>query len=117
MAVTSLIKPVQDKKGILYNFQGALEDITITLSNKVNEVRFSKFALLRIPEIGEPDSLVTDNKIQFFSQGETPLIDGLGTDQNINLAAIGFYFHNGVLAGFTIGNIKVNGNNCCLIFV
>ena len=86
MAVTSLIKPVQDKKGILYNFQGALEDITITLSNKVNEVRFSKFALLRIPEIGEPDSLVTDNKIQFFSQGETPLIEGLSTDQNINLA-------------------------------
>lgn len=86
MAVTSLIKPVQNKKGIFYNFQSALEDINITLSNSENAVRFSKFALLRIPEIGEPNSLQTDNKIQFYAQGETPLIEGLNADNNINLA-------------------------------
>ena len=86
MAVTPLIKPVQDKKGIFYNFQSALEDINITLSNSENAVRFSKFALLRIPEIGTPDTLATDNKIQFFSQGESPLIEGLNPDNNINLA-------------------------------
>jgi hypothetical protein len=62
MAVTPLIKPVQDKKGIFYNFQSALEDINITLANTENAVRFSKFALLRIPEIGTPDTLATDNK-------------------------------------------------------
>ena len=50
MAVTSLIKPVQNKKGIFYNFQSALEDINITLSNSENAVRFSKFVLLRVPE-------------------------------------------------------------------
>jgi hypothetical protein len=86
MAVTPLIKPVQDKKGIFYNFQSALEDINITLANTENAVRFSKFALLRIPEIGTPDTLATDNKIQFLAQGETPLIDGLNPDNNINLA-------------------------------
>ena len=86
MAVTPLIKPVQDKKGIFYNFQSALEDINITLANSENAVRFSKFALLRIPEIGEPNTLQTDNKIQFLAQGETPIIDGLNPDNNVNLA-------------------------------
>jgi hypothetical protein len=86
MAVTPLIKPVQDKKGIFYNFQSALEDINITLSNSENAVRFSKFALLRIPEIGTPNTLATDNKVQFLAQGETPLIEGLNTNNNINLA-------------------------------
>lgn len=86
MAVTPLIKPVQDKKGIFYSFQSALEDINITLSNSENAVRFSKFALLRIPEIGEPDTLLTDNKIQFLAPGETPLIEGLNPDNNVNLA-------------------------------
>ena len=86
MAVTPLIKPVQDKKGIFYSFQSALEDINITLSNSENAVRFSKFALLRIPEIGDPNTLATDNKIQFLSPGETPLIEGLNPDNNVNLA-------------------------------
>jgi hypothetical protein len=86
MAVTPLIKPIQDKKGIFYNFQSALEDINITLSNSENAVRFSKFVLLRIPEIGEPNTLSTDNKIQFAAQGETTIIEGLNADNNINLA-------------------------------
>jgi hypothetical protein len=85
MAVTSLLKPVQDKKGIFYNFQSALEDINITLSNSENAVRFSKFALLRLPEIGTPDFLATDNKIQFLAQGETPLIEGVSSNNNLNL--------------------------------
>jgi hypothetical protein len=41
---------------------------------------------LRIPQIGEPDSLATDNKIQFAAPGETPLIEGLNPDNNVNLA-------------------------------
>ena len=86
MTVTPLIKPVQDKKGILYNFQSALEDINTTISNTDNSVRFSKFALLKIPTIGTPNYLPTDNKLQFLAQGETPLIDGLNPDNNVNLA-------------------------------
>jgi len=60
MAVTPLLKPVQDKRGTFYNFQSALEDINLTLTNSENAVRFSKFALLRLPEIGTPNSLATD---------------------------------------------------------
>jgi hypothetical protein len=86
MAVTPLLKPIQNKKGIFYTFQSALEDINISIANGENAVRFSKFAMLRIPEIGTPDSPATDNKFQFLAQGETHLIEGLNTDQNINLA-------------------------------
>lgn len=86
MAVTPLLKPIQNKKGIFYTFQSALEDINISIANSENGIRFSKFALLRIPEIGTPDTPQTDNKFQFFAQGETHLIEGLNTDQNINLA-------------------------------
>jgi hypothetical protein len=86
MAVTPLIKPIQNKKGILYNFQSSIEDIQLNLTNNPNGVRYSKFALIRIPEIGTPDSLATDNKIQFLAPGETPIVDGLNSDNNINLA-------------------------------
>lgn len=86
MAVTPLIKPILNKKGIFYTFQSALEDINITLTNSETAVRFSKFALLRIPEFGTPNTLETDNKFQFMAQGESFLIEGVNTDQNINLA-------------------------------
>ncbi len=86
MAVTPLIKPILNKKGIFYTFQSALEDINITLTNSETAVRFSKFALLRIPEFGTPNSPETDNKFQFMAQGESHLIEGLNVDQNINLA-------------------------------
>jgi len=86
MAVTPLLKPIQNKKGILYTFQSALEDIDLKVANNTNSVRYSKFALLRIPEFGTPDSLETDNKFQFLAQGESHLNEGLNTDQNINLA-------------------------------
>lgn len=86
MAVTPLIKPIQNKKGILYSFQSSIEDIQLNLTNNPNGVRYSKFALIRIPEIGTPDSLATDNKVQFLAPGETPIVDGLNSDNNINLA-------------------------------
>jgi predicted DNA-binding ribbon-helix-helix protein len=86
MAVTPLIKPIQDKRGIFYNFQSALEDINITITNSETAVRFSKFALLRLPEIGVPNTLATDNKIQFQALGETPISISPDADNNINLA-------------------------------
>ncbi len=86
MAVTPLLKPIQNKKGILYTFQSALEDIDLKVANGENNVRYSKFALLNIPNFGTPDSLEFDNKFQFLAQGESTLLEGLNTDQNINLA-------------------------------
>ena len=86
MAVAPLIKPIQTRKGMFYTFQSSLEDLTLTFNNNTNKFRFSKFALLRIPEIGLPSTLETDNKVQFLALGETPLLDGLSANQNINLA-------------------------------
>lgn len=86
MAVTPLIKPIQTQKGMLYTFQSAIEDLNLTFNNNTNTFRFSKFALLRIPEIGLPSTIATDNKVQFIAQGETPIIENLAVDQNINLA-------------------------------
>lgn len=86
MAVAPLIKPIQTSKGIFYTFQSGLEDLNLTFNNNTNKFRFSKFALLRIPEIGIPSTLVTDNRTQFLAVGETPILDGLSANQNLNLA-------------------------------
>jgi len=60
MAVTPLIKPIQTKKGIFYTFQSALEDLNLTFNNNgANKFKFSKFVLLRIPEIGDPNTQET----------------------------------------------------------
>ena len=85
MAVAPLIKPIQTQKGMFYTFQSSLEDLTLTFNN-TNKFKFSKFALLRIPEIGIPTTLATDNHIQFLALGESPLLEGLSANQNINLA-------------------------------
>lgn len=86
MAVAPLIKPIQTQKGMFYTFQSAIEDLSLTFNNNTNKFRFSKFALLRIPEFGIPNSMQTDNKTQFLAPGETPIMNGLSTNQNINLA-------------------------------
>ena len=69
MAVAPLIKPIQTQKGMFYTFQSAIEDLSLTFNNNTNKFRFSKFALLRIPEIGIPISMETDNKVQFLAPG------------------------------------------------
>lgn len=86
MAVAPLIKPITTQKGMFYTFQSAIEDLSLTFNNNTNKFKFSKFALLKIPEIGLPSTIDKDNKIQFLAQGEDPIIDHLSTDQNINLA-------------------------------
>ena len=86
MAVAPLIKPIQTQKGMFYSFQSAIEDLSLTFNNNTNKFRFSKFALLRIPEIGIPATMQTDNKVQFLALGETPLLNNLSTNENINLA-------------------------------
>lgn len=87
MAVTPFIRPIQTRKGIFYGFQSALEDLTLTFNNNTtSKSRFSHFVALRIPEIGTPDTLETDNKLQFGAQGESALIEGINADQNVNLA-------------------------------
>jgi hypothetical protein len=86
MAKTPFIRPLQVQGGTFYTFTSSAEDLAFTFNNTTNQFRFSKFALLRIPEIGVPDSLATDNKFQFLAQGESTILEGLNPDQNINLA-------------------------------
>jgi hypothetical protein len=86
MAVAPLIKPIQTQKGMFYSCQSAIEDLSLTFNNNTNKFKFSKFALLRIPEIGIPTTMETDNKVQFIAQGETPIINNLSVNENINLA-------------------------------
>jgi len=86
MAVTPFIRPIQTRKGIFYGFQSSLEDLTLTFNNSESKTRFSHYIALRIPEIGTPDTLETDNKIQYRALGETPIIDGVNVDNNINMA-------------------------------
>ena len=87
MAVAPLLKPIQTRKGILYTFQSASEDLNLTLNNtSANGFKFTKFALLRIPEMTIPSTITTDNVTQFIAQGETPIVNNTSNDQNINLA-------------------------------
>jgi hypothetical protein len=87
MAVAPLIKPIQNQKGIFYTFQSSLEDLTLTFNNSTNKFRFSKFALLRIPEIGTPAAVQKDNTVQFLALGETPLLEDISlANPSLNLA-------------------------------
>lgn len=77
MPTTPFIRPITSPEGIMYIFPSSIEDKFV----------FSKFALLRIPEIGQlNDAETNDNFLQFNALGETPLIEGVNTNQNINLS-------------------------------
>ena len=87
MAVAPLIKPIQTQKGMFYTFQSSLEDLTLTFNNNSNQFRFSKFALLRIPDVGLPGTIEKDNRVQFLAPGETPILQGISlSNPNLNLA-------------------------------
>jgi len=87
MATTPFIKPIKSSEGIFYSFPSSIEDLTTTANNTGNKFVFSKFALLRIPEIGKiNDAETNQNFLQFNVLGETPLIEGVNTDQSINLS-------------------------------
>jgi hypothetical protein len=51
MAKTPFIRPLQIQGGTFYTFTSAAEDLAFTFNNSVNKFRFSKFALLNIPNI------------------------------------------------------------------
>lgn len=51
MAKTPFIRPLQIQGGTFYTFSSSAEDLSFTFNNSVNKFRFSKFALLNIPDI------------------------------------------------------------------
>lgn len=81
--VTPFIKPLQVQGGTFYTFSSSAEDLAMTFNSNVNKFKFTKFALLNIPNIATP--AFTDNKIQFMAI-DGHMIHGLDPDQDINLA-------------------------------
>lgn len=60
MAKTPFIRPLQVQGGTFYTFSSASEDLSFTFNNSDNKFRFSKFALLNIPNIDNSSSSQTN---------------------------------------------------------
>jgi len=60
MAKTPFIRPLQIQGGTFYTFSSSAEDLSFTFNNSVNKFRFSKFALLNIPDIDNSSSSETN---------------------------------------------------------
>ena len=63
MAKTPFIRPLQVQGGTFYAFSSAAEDLSFTFNNSVNKFKFSKFALLDIPQINSGDPLGNSIKL------------------------------------------------------
>lgn len=63
MAKTPFIRPLQVQGGTFYAFSSAAEDLSFTFNNSVNKFKFSKFALLNVPEINSGDPLGNSIKL------------------------------------------------------
>jgi len=53
MAKTPFIRPLQVQGGTFYTFSSSAEDLSFTFNNTSNKFRFSKFALLNIPNFDD----------------------------------------------------------------
>ena len=76
--VAPLIKPIRVQGGTFYTFSSASEDLGMSFNDAQKKFRFSKFALLNIPNIGNPT--LGENLINFSnSPGGFTSIDGAKT--------------------------------------
>lgn len=60
MAKTPFIRPLQVQGGTFYTFTSSAEDLAFTFNNTTNQFRFSKFALLNIPDFDNSSSSDTN---------------------------------------------------------
>jgi len=76
--VAPLIKPIRVQGGTFYTFSSASEDLGLSFNDSQKKFRFSKFALLNIPDIGNP--ALGENLMNFSnSPGGYSSIDGAKT--------------------------------------
>ena len=54
MAKTPYIRPIAVQGGTFYTFSSSAEDLALTFNNSLKKFTFSKYALLKIPDFGEP---------------------------------------------------------------
>jgi len=64
MAKTPFIRPLQVQGGTFYAFSSAAEDLSFTFNNSINRFKFSKFALLNIPDIDSTNPLGNTLKLE-----------------------------------------------------
>jgi len=64
MAKTPFIRPLQVQGCTFYTFTSSAEDLSFTFNNSVNKFRFSKFALLNLPDINNTSNGSEDNFIR-----------------------------------------------------
>jgi hypothetical protein len=67
MNISPFIRPIQIQGGTFYTFSSASEDLGFTFNNDGKQFKFSKYALLNIPEIKRPlqGPLNYENFVQF----------------------------------------------------
>lgn len=63
MSKTPFIRPLQVQGGTFYSFSSSAEDITSTFNNSESKFKFSKYALLNIPNINTASSLSNEVKL------------------------------------------------------
>jgi hypothetical protein len=63
MATTPFIRPLVQQGGTFYSFSSSAEDLSFTFNNSVDKFKFSKFALLNIPNINNGDALGNSLKL------------------------------------------------------
>jgi len=73
MAKTPFIRPLQTQGGTFYTFSSAAEDLSFTFNNSVDKFRFSKFALLNIPNID--NSASTDTNLIRLNGPDSAFLD------------------------------------------
>lgn len=78
MAKTPFIRPLQVQGGTFYAFSSAAEDLSFTFNNSVNKFKFSKFALLNIPDINSGDPLGNSLKLNAPDSSFLDLASGAG---------------------------------------
>lgn len=81
--IAPYIKQLQPNGGTFYTFSSAAEDLGNIVNSGNLKFKFSKYALLNLPLIATPAFM--ENYIQ-FGNIEGALVNGLDTDNNVNLA-------------------------------
>lgn len=76
MAKTPYIRPISVQGGTFYTFSSAAEDLSLTFNNSVKKFKFSKYALLKLPEFREP--VYGENTFQFDAIDTTFLDSAYG---------------------------------------
>ena len=82
MAKTPFIRPLQVQGGTFYTFSSSAEDLSFTFNNSVNKFRFSKFALLNLPDINNSSNGSEDNFIR-LNGPDSAFLDWANATQNI----------------------------------